>query len=85
MLGLLQKPDEIERLLRDLLTPGELAAIAERWAIVKRLDAGHTQREIRDELGCGIATVTRGQRQLRHGTGGFRQALWLRAAWTGQR
>lgn len=85
VLALMQKPEEIERFLRDLLSPSELAAVAERWAIVKRLDAGYTQRETRDALGCGIATVTRGERQLRHGTGGFKQALWLRAAWTGQR
>lgn len=81
----MQKPEEIARFLEDLLSAAEIDAVSERWAIVKLLDAGRTQRETRDALGCGIATVTRGQHQLRHGTGGFRQALWLTEAWNGRR
>lgn len=73
----LDAPEAIERLLTDLLSPAELRSLRERWGIVRGLAAGKTQREVRDELGVGIATVSRGAHQLRHGTGGF--ALGLEA------
>jgi Trp operon repressor len=66
---------DVERLLEDLLTPQEMEAIGERWAIVKLLAAGKTQREVRDALGVSVTTVTRGNKQLQHGTGGFQRAL----------
>jgi TrpR family trp operon transcriptional repressor len=69
--------DVARRLLHDLLTPNELVAIGERWAIVKRLDEGKSQRMIRDEIGVSVTTVSRGNRQLKYGTGGFRAALDL--------
>lgn len=70
VLGLLE-PEPLQRLCDDLLTPAEVAAIGERWEIVKRLAAGESQRAIRDALGVSIATVSRGSRQLRYGSGGF--------------
>ena len=69
--------DVARRLLHDLLTPNELVAIGERWEIVKRLDEGKSQRTIRDEIGVSVTTVSRGNRQLKYGTGGFRAALDL--------
>ena len=66
-----------ERLLDDLLTPAEVEALGERWAIVKLLSAGHSQRKVRDEVGVSITTVSRGSRQLKYGTGGFAHALSL--------
>lgn len=65
----------IQDVLYDLLTPREVEAIAERWEIVKRLDAGMTQRAIRDEVGASVTTISRGSRQLKYGHGGFRAAL----------
>jgi len=65
----------IAALLEDLLTPGEVLALRERWHIVKRLRAGATQREVAAELGVSVTTVSRGARQLRYGTGGFEAAL----------
>ena len=44
----LDDADAIGDLLVDLLTPAEVDAIAERWAIVKALAEGHTQRAVRD-------------------------------------
>jgi Trp operon repressor len=67
--------DEVERFLRDLLTPSERQAIEERWAIVRLLTDGLTQREVRDRLDVSIATVTRGSLQLQKGEGGFALAL----------
>jgi TrpR family trp operon transcriptional repressor len=55
---------EIETLLQTLLTSAELHDISLRLEILKRLKRGDTQRSIAEELGVGIATVTRGSRQL---------------------
>lgn len=57
--------------LIDILTPTEFEDIALRWQIVKRLYAGETQRVIAKDLGLGIATVSRGSRELRNKKGGF--------------
>ncbi|MCB0343625.1 MAG: helix-turn-helix domain-containing protein [Bdellovibrionales bacterium] len=51
---------ELNSLFEALLTPSELKEIPTRLEIVKRLRQGTPQREIADELGVGIATVTRG-------------------------
>jgi TrpR family trp operon transcriptional repressor len=69
--------DIVRRLLYDILTPHELAAICERWEIVKRLEEGKSQRTIRDEIGVSVTTISRGNRQLKYGSGGFRDAIAL--------
>lgn len=61
--------------LEDLLTPGEFEEIAKRLQIAKRLDKGEAQRKIADDLGVGIATVTRGSREMRDKNGGFNKVL----------
>lgn len=71
----LKTSKDAERFLEDILTPQELNAVVERWMLIKLLIEGKTQREVRDELGIAIATVTRGARQLKYGTGGFKMAL----------
>ena len=53
----------------------ELRSLGERWAIVKALAEGRPQRAVRDEVGCSVATVSRGAKQLRYGTGGFEHAF----------
>ncbi len=67
---------EAQLLLRDILTPAELADVAERWALVKELHKGTPQREIAAKLGVSISKITRGSRMLQEGSGGF--ALFLR-------
>jgi TrpR-related protein YerC/YecD len=65
--GLLQlrDADEVRRFLRDLTTPGELAALAERWRVAKLLDeGGKSYREIAAETGSSTTTVTRVARFL---------------------
>lgn len=68
-------PTELKALLIDLLTPAELEALAERWQIVRLLSEGHSQRAVRDALQCSVTTVSRGNRQLRYGTGAIARAL----------
>ena len=55
----------MDNALRDLLTPAEYAEIVKRLQIFRMLEAGMPQRKIAEELGVGIATVTRGARALK--------------------
>jgi TrpR family trp operon transcriptional repressor len=54
-------------LLKGLLTVGELTEISRRLKIVMLLKEGYSQREIAEKLKVGIATVTRGSREIKHG------------------
>lgn len=66
---------EMDALLTDLCTPAELEAIADRWAVVPRLDAGMPYRQIHEETGVSVTTIGRVARCLDHGAGGYRAAL----------
>ncbi|AOY43566.1 MULTISPECIES: Trp family transcriptional regulator [Psychrobacter] len=55
---------EIEKLLSALLTDKEQHDIANRIRIFDLLDRGITQRDISEQLGVGIATVSRGARAM---------------------
>lgn len=57
--------EAMEKTLRDLLTVGELADVANRLQIIEMLQQGVPQRQISDKLGVGIATVTRGSHHLK--------------------
>lgn len=57
--------ETMEKALRDLLTAKELADMANRLQIIEMLKQGIPQRQIADELGVGIATVTRGSLHLK--------------------
>jgi len=71
----LEEPDEAARFLRDLCTLGELRDLAQRWAVVRRLDAGEHYAQISRETGASTATITRIAQWLNHGEGGYRAAL----------
>lgn len=58
---------EMLDLLKGLLTLGELEEIARRLQIVKLLKEGVSQREIAEKLKVGIATVTRGSKEIKQG------------------
>lgn len=62
-------------ILEDILTPQELASLAERWQLIQKLDAGEPQRDIAEELGISISKITRGSRMLQYGKGGFKHFL----------
>ena len=67
--------DDAGRFLRDLCTLGEIHDLAQRWAIVRLLDAGKHYAEISHETGASTATITRIASWLRHGEGGYQKAL----------
>lgn len=60
-------PEKLEDFLHGILTEGELDEVAMRLQIVKLLKAGVPQKEIAEKLGVGIATVTRGSKELQKG------------------
>lgn len=58
---------DMEDLLLGILTPKELEEIPTRLRIVKLLKKGISQHEIAQKLGIGVATVTRGSKELQKG------------------
>ena len=71
----LETADEASAFFRDLCTLGELHDMAQRWAVVRLLDQGMHYAEISQRTGASTATITRIAQWLRHGTGGYREAL----------
>ncbi|WP_201509001.1 Trp family transcriptional regulator [Psychrobacter alimentarius] len=57
---------DIEALLAALLTEKEQHEIANRVRIFDLLERGVTQRDISEQLGVGIATVSRGAKAIQH-------------------
>ena|SRR5438093_1261880 len=78
----LEGTDEAAAFFRDLCTLGELRDMAQRWAVVRMLDAGLHYAEISQRTGASTATVTRIASWLHHGEGGYRAALDRLAAST---
>lgn len=74
---LLQKEQDVARFLYDLATPGEIENLAGRLEVAKRLDNGESQRMVSAETGVSIATVTRVNRFLKQGKGGYTRAIKL--------
>jgi TrpR-related protein YerC/YecD len=71
----LETPADAERFFRDLCTLNEIHDMAQRWAVVRLLDSGRHYAEISRETGASTATITRIASWLKHGEGGYRDAL----------
>jgi TrpR-related protein YerC/YecD len=71
----LEGREDAEHFFRDLCTLNELHDMAQRWAVVRLLDAGHHYAQISRETGASTATITRIASWLNHGEGGYRDAL----------
>lgn len=59
---------ELKAFIQAILTPKEIEEIPKRLQIVKLLKQGMPQREIAQKLKVGVATVTRGSRELHKGS-----------------
>ncbi len=75
LLAVIKSPAEAKELVEDLLTPQEVASLAERWQLIQLLAGGMPQREISQKLGISISKVTRGSRVMQYGTGAFHRFL----------
>ncbi len=67
----LQSVDECRAFLKDLCSPAELQALADRWAVVGLLQEGLPYREIQRRTGVSVTTVGRVARYLTQGNGGY--------------
>ena len=67
-------PGEMRAFLRDLCTPAELEAMADRWRVVPLLLKGIPYRDIHDRTRVSVTTIGRVARTLEHGAGGYAKA-----------
>jgi TrpR-related protein YerC/YecD len=63
--------DECRDFFRDLCTPAELQALADRWTVVGLLQDGLPYREISRQTGVSVTTIGRVARYLAAGNGGY--------------
>ncbi len=67
----LRSADECRAFFRDLCTPAELQALADRWAVVELLRQDLPYREIHKLTGVSVTTIGRVARYLLAGHGGY--------------
>jgi TrpR-related protein YerC/YecD len=67
----LRTVEECRAFFRDLCTPAELQAMADRWAVVEHLERGMPYREIHRLTGVSVTTIGRVARYLAAGNGGY--------------
>ena len=67
----LRDADECRAFFRDLCTPAELQALADRWAVVELLREQRPYREIHKLTGVSVTTIGRVARYLTAGNGGY--------------
>lgn len=67
----LRTVEECRAFFRDLCTPAELQALADRWAVVGLLQQGVPYREIHKQTGVSVTTIGRVARYLTNGHGGY--------------
>jgi TrpR-related protein YerC/YecD len=63
--------EEARAFFRDLCTPAELQAMADRWAVVELLERGLPYREVQKMTGVSVTTIGRVARYLTQGNGGY--------------
>ena len=66
---------ECYRFFEDMCTINELQAMAQRWQVARQLDAGDTYQEISHRFNASTATISRVNRCLEYGAGGYRLLL----------
>src|SRR5215475_4687374 len=74
-LAALQSAEECRAFLRDLCTPAEIQAMADRWSVVEYLQRGLPYREIHKLTGVSVTTIGRVARFLAAGNGGYAVAV----------
>ena len=76
----LRSAEECRAFFRDLCTPAELQAMADRWAVVDFLKRRLPYREIHQLTGVSVTTIGRVARSLAGGSGGYELAAQRLAA-----
>ncbi len=68
----IQNVEECRSFLEDLCTVGELKAMAQRMDVAMLLDEGLIYSEILERTGASSATISRVNRCLHYGAGGYK-------------
>ena len=74
-LAALHSAEECRAFLRDLCTPAEIQAMADRWSVVEHLQRELPYREIHRLTGVSVTTIGRVARFLQSGNGGYEVAV----------
>ncbi|MBR3796767.1 MAG: hypothetical protein IKK34_12200 [Clostridia bacterium] len=72
---LLDTPEEAYRFFEDIFTIKELQAVAQRLAVARLLRQKVTYQDIADQTGASTATISRVNRSLTYGAGGYQLVL----------
>ena len=67
----LDNMDEAYRFFEDIFTIHELQAVAQRLAVARLLQKKVTYQEIAERTGASTATISRVNRSLQYGNGGY--------------
>lgn len=65
----------VEGFLQELFTPAETKEMGKRWALVRLLDEGMSQRSIARELGLSLCKITRGSKELKKENSAFKRMI----------
>lgn len=71
----LKSVDECYSFFEDLCTITELKSICQRFEVAKMLDEKYVYTDIADLTGASSATISRVNRSLIYGSGGYRKVL----------
>ena len=67
----LQTPEERKKFFEDLCTVSELQAMEQRYQVASYLDSGMIYNDILERTGASSATISRVNRSLQYGAGGY--------------
>ncbi len=71
----LETLDDCYRFFEDICTIKELQSLVQRFQVARELDAGKNYLEVYEQTGVSSATISRVNKCLVYGNGGYRTAL----------
>lgn len=71
----IETASECGKFFEDICTVKELQDISQRFQVAKLLKAGKSYQEISKETGASTATISRVNRALVYGSGGYKSVL----------
>lgn len=71
----LKNKDELKAFFRDIMSERDLRELDMRWEVAKKLDAGIPFLQIQEETGQSPVTITKINRWLTEGCGGYKMLI----------